>query len=140
MAHKAVSGAELLLILDYTKEIKAIEFEVQTDANGFITKILNSLIHDLLIDYVALDYKSLPHTFKKITQSGLFFEFTFLWLKNNIPFHNFFVPSIFLIKTNLPTHLRNYHFLQLKLYFQALIPNKAKASDNIPLSEKHVKA
>lgn len=76
-------------IIPFIKEIKALGFAVKIDTNGSNPKILNSLIHDQLIDYVALDYKSLPHTFKKITQSGLFSKFEeslSLLIQSNIPF------------------------------------------------------
>ncbi|MCM0668845.1 anaerobic ribonucleoside-triphosphate reductase activating protein [Flavobacterium tyrosinilyticum] len=87
-----LSGGECTLhkkIIDFIKEIKAMGFEVKIDTNGSNPKILNSLIRDQLIDYVALDYKSLPHTFKKLTQSGLFSEFEKsleILIQSNIPF------------------------------------------------------
>ncbi|MHC0447996.1 anaerobic ribonucleoside-triphosphate reductase activating protein [Flavobacterium sp. 3-218] len=87
-----LSGGECTLhkkIIDFIKEIKAMGFAVKIDTNGSNPKILNSLIHDLLIDYVALDYKSLPHTFEKLTQSGLFSEFEEsleLLIRSGIPF------------------------------------------------------
>jgi len=87
-----LSGGECTLhknIIDFIKEIKTMGFVVKIDTNGSNPKILNSLIRDQLIDYVALDYKSLPHTFKKLTQSGLFSEFEeslSLLIRSNIPF------------------------------------------------------
>lgn len=87
-----LSGGECTLhkkIIDFIKEIKAMGFAVKIDTNGSNPKILNSLIHDQLIDYVALDHKSLPHTFKKLTQSGLFYEFEEslkLLIQSNISF------------------------------------------------------
>lgn len=87
-----LSGGECTLqhkIIDFIKEIKAMGFAVKIDTNGSNPKILNSLIHNRLIDYVALDYKSLPHTFKKLTRSGLFFEFEEslkLLIQSDIPF------------------------------------------------------
>jgi pyruvate formate lyase activating enzyme len=87
-----LSGGECTLhkkVIDFIKEIKAMGFEVKIDTNGSNPKILNSLIRNQLIDYVALDYKSLPHTFKKLTQSGLFSEFEEslqLLIQSNIPF------------------------------------------------------
>ncbi|AOC96658.1 Pyruvate formate-lyase 1-activating enzyme [Flavobacterium anhuiense] len=87
-----LSGGECTLhkkIIDFIKEVKAMGFAVKIDTNGSNPKILNSLIRDQLIDYVALDYKSLPHTFKKLTQSGLFSEFQetlSLLIQSNIPF------------------------------------------------------
>ncbi|KAF2341975.1 anaerobic ribonucleoside-triphosphate reductase activating protein [Flavobacterium tistrianum] len=73
-----LSGGECTLhknIIDFIKEIKTMGFSVKIDTNGSSPKILNSLIRGQLIDCVALDYKSLPHTFKHLTQSGLFSEF-----------------------------------------------------------------
>lgn len=87
-----LSGGECTLhhnIIDFIKEIKAMGFAVKIDTNGSKPKILNSLIRNRLIDYVALDYKSLPHTFKKLTQSGLFSEFEEslkLLIQSDIPF------------------------------------------------------
>ncbi|MFC0779665.1 anaerobic ribonucleoside-triphosphate reductase activating protein [Flavobacterium sp. HJSW_4] len=87
-----LSGGECTLhknIIDFIKEIKAMGFAVKIDTNGSNPKILNSLIHNQLIDYVALDFKSLPHTFKHLTQSGLFSEFEeslSLLIRSNIPF------------------------------------------------------
>lgn len=87
-----LSGGECTLhkkIIDFIKEIKAMGFEIKIDTNGSNPKILNSLIHNQLIDYVALDYKSLPHTFKQLTQSGLFSEFEesiSLLIRSNVPF------------------------------------------------------
>ncbi len=87
-----LSGGECTLhkkIIDFIKEIKAMGFAVKIDTNGSNPKILKSLIHDQLIDYVALDYKSLPHTFEKLTQSGLFSEFEeslSLLIRSNIIF------------------------------------------------------
>lgn len=87
-----LSGGECTLhknIIDFIKEIKAMGFAVKIDTNGSNPKILNSLIHDQLIDYVALDFKSLPHTFKHLTQSGLFLEFEeslSLLIQSDFPF------------------------------------------------------
>lgn len=87
-----LSGGECTLhkkIIDFIKEIKTMGFAVKIDTNGSNPKILNSLIRGQLIDYVALDYKSLPHTFKNLTQSGLFSEFEEslkLLIQSNIPF------------------------------------------------------
>lgn len=87
-----LSGGECTLhpkIIDFIKEIKTMGFAVKIDTNGSNPKILKSLIHDRLIDCVALDYKSLPHTFKKLTQSGLFSQFEeslLLLIKSDILF------------------------------------------------------
>lgn len=50
-------------------------FKVKMDTNGSKPFVLRELIEENLIDYAALDFKALPSTFQKITQSNLFIEF-----------------------------------------------------------------
>jgi len=72
------SGGECLLhknILDLIAEVKKMGFLVKIDTNGSKPKVLQELIENKLIDYVALDFKSMPSHFEKITQSELFEPF-----------------------------------------------------------------
>lgn len=115
-----LSGGECTLhkkIIDFIKEIKTMGFAVKIDTNGSNPKILNSLIHDQLIDYVALDYKSLPHIFEKLTQSGLFSEFEEslkLLIQSNIPFevrttyHSSLIKESYFVK--MIEYLENQNF------------------------------
>ena len=57
----AISGGEPLLqpnIVDFIKKIKNMGFKVKLDTNGTSPKILNRLIKEKLIDYVAMDIKN----------------------------------------------------------------------------------
>lgn len=86
------SGGECLLhknIIALIQEIKKLGFLVKIDTNGSKPIILKELIENKLIDYVALDFKSMPNHFEKITQSNLFksFENSFKSLtKTKFPF------------------------------------------------------
>ena len=86
------SGGECLLhknIVQQIQEIKAMGFFVKIDTNGSNPKVLEQLINENLIDYVALDFKATKDTFQKITKSELFqpFEKSFeILLDNSIQF------------------------------------------------------
>ena len=86
------SGGECLIhknIIEQVKEVKALGFLVKIDTNGSNSKVVKQLIHDNLIDYVALDFKALKPNYNAITKSNLFDEFenSFeLLLASTIPF------------------------------------------------------
>ena len=86
------SGGECLIhknIVEQIKEVKALGFLVKIDTNGSNSKVVKQLIHDNLIDYVALDFKALKPNYNAITKSNLFDEFenSFeLLLASTIPF------------------------------------------------------
>ncbi|MET0760575.1 MAG: anaerobic ribonucleoside-triphosphate reductase activating protein [Flavobacterium sp.] len=72
------SGGECLLhknILSLITEIKNLGFSIKIDTNGSRSDVLQKLIKNQLIDYVALDFKAMPSSFEKITQSNLFLTF-----------------------------------------------------------------
>jgi len=86
------SGGECLLhknILSLIETVKKMGFLVKIDTNGSRPEILQQLIKNKWIDYVALDFKAMPSHFAKITQSKLFLPFEqslqFL-IKNGLPF------------------------------------------------------
>lgn len=86
------SGGECLLhknILSLIEEVKKMGFLVKVDTNGSKPEILQQLIKNKWIDYVALDFKAMPSHFEKITQSKLFSPFEQslqLLIKNDFPF------------------------------------------------------
>ncbi|GGA81450.1 anaerobic ribonucleoside-triphosphate reductase activating protein [Flavobacterium palustre] len=86
------SGGECLLhknIIELIIEVKKMGFLVKIDTNGSKPNILKTLIEKQLIDYVALDFKTLPEHFEKITQSLLFSPFEkslHLLLESPLPF------------------------------------------------------
>lgn len=71
-----LSGGECTLynIYDFVKKIKDLKFKVKIDTNGTNPKLIEQLIKDNLIDYIALDYKSPQNKFNEITHSGISFE------------------------------------------------------------------
>ncbi|AQW82084.1 anaerobic ribonucleoside-triphosphate reductase activating protein [Campylobacter pinnipediorum] len=72
------SGGECTLaksFLKLAKEVKKRGFLLKIDTNGTNLKILKEAIQLGLIDYIALDFKSLKEKFKDITNSNLYDEF-----------------------------------------------------------------
>lgn len=72
------SGGECLLhknIVAFMERVKALGFAIKIDTNGTKPIVLQKLINANAIDYVALDFKALPGSFEKITQSKLFSPF-----------------------------------------------------------------
>lgn len=70
-------------------QIHELGMKVKTDTNGSRPHVLENLISQKLVDYVALDFKALPSSFEKITSSKLYTEFLEsleLLLCSNIPF------------------------------------------------------
>lgn len=87
-----LSGGECMLHKDLPKfaaEIKNLGMLVKIDTNGSCPQKLKSMILNKLVDYVALDFKAPPKTFKEITASNLFNKFDNsldLLLDADIPF------------------------------------------------------
>lgn len=64
-----ISGGEPTLQKDlpeFIKKIKSMGFAVKLDTNGYEPDILQSLINEELLDYVAMDIKSSPEQYSKI--------------------------------------------------------------------------
>jgi len=86
------SGGECLIhkdIIPFIKLIKSLGFLIKVDTNGSQPKVLEKLIQNNLIDYVALDFKSPKEKFFAITKSNFYFQFLscFKMLqKSSIPF------------------------------------------------------
>ena len=86
------SGGECLLhkkSISFIAEVKKLGFLIKIDTNGSQPEVLEELIKKELIDYVALDFKAMPSTFQKITQSKLFIPFEkslLLLLQSGSPF------------------------------------------------------
>jgi pyruvate formate lyase activating enzyme len=67
-----ISGGEPLLqpgLTDFIKEVKALGYSVKLDTNGSNLGILQNLVMQSLIDYVAMDIKNIPGKYRKT--SGL---------------------------------------------------------------------
>lgn len=80
-----LSGGECTIhknLIHLVKEIKKMGFLIKIDTNGSRPLVIERLVKEGLVDYIALDFKSLPHKFKRQTGSDLFdsFERTFTFL------------------------------------------------------------
>ena len=86
------SGGECFLhkkIIPLITEVKKMGFLVKIDTNGSSPEVMQQLLNQNLIDYIALDYKAPKSKFQAITQSDLYitFEKTLeLILEAKIPF------------------------------------------------------
>ncbi|WP_051113369.1 anaerobic ribonucleoside-triphosphate reductase activating protein [Lunatimonas lonarensis] len=86
------SGGECTLhqnVLWLAHQIKELGMKVKIDTNGSRPHVLENLIAEKLVDYVALDFKALPGAYQKITASQLYGEFVEsldILVSNNIPF------------------------------------------------------
>lgn len=86
------SGGECVMhknIISLITEVKKMGFLVKIDTNGSSPDVMQQLLNQKLIDYVALDFKAPKSKFKAITKSDLCepFEKTLdVILKSEIPF------------------------------------------------------
>lgn len=83
-----MSGGECTLykeIIPLAEEIKKNGMQVKIDTNGSHPNRVQELTDRGLLDYVALDFKALPHQFEAITRSRFYhkFEETFNLLQNS---------------------------------------------------------
>jgi pyruvate formate lyase activating enzyme len=64
-----ITGGEPLMTvdIDFLKEIKDMGYSIKIDTNGSFPDLLRELIRSKLIDYAAMDIKSSPENYKKIT-------------------------------------------------------------------------
>lgn len=87
-----LSGGECTLhknIINLLIEIKKMGLLVKIDTNGTVPKILEILLMEKLIDYVALDFKAPTDKFETITNSKLYSKFICslkLLINRNVPF------------------------------------------------------
>lgn len=61
-----ISGGEPCLqagLRDFCREAKKLGYAVKLDSNGSMPDVLEDLLSDGLLDYVAMDYKALPDTY-----------------------------------------------------------------------------
>jgi len=73
-----LSGGECTLhrdIIPLTQMIKSKGLDVKIDTNGALPERIEEMIDKGLVDYIALDFKSLPKNFEAITGSQLFDAF-----------------------------------------------------------------
>ena len=72
------SGGECLIhkdIIPFIKLVKSLGYLIKVDTNGSQPKVLEKLIEENLIDYVALDFKGPKEKFFAITKSDFYTQF-----------------------------------------------------------------
>lgn len=65
-----LSGGECMMsaqLPDFARYLKSLGFKVKVDTNGTNPDMLEKMLGDNMIDYVALDYKAPPDLFQSIT-------------------------------------------------------------------------
>ena len=101
-----LSGGECTLYKNlplFCKEIKKLGFKIKLDTNGINFVMIERLIRENLIDFIALDYKAPFSKFSKITKSKEFKSFKKslkLLIKTNF---------LFEVRTTLHSDLLNLH-------------------------------
>jgi len=114
------SGGECVMhknIISLIIEVKKMGFLVKIDTNGSSPDVMQQLLNQKLIDYVALDFKAPKSKFNPITKSDLYepFEKTLdVILKSEIPFEvRTTYHSDLLTEEDL---MEMIHFLEFKNY------------------------
>jgi len=67
-----ITGGEPLIhadIKDFIKKIKELDYAVKLDTNGSHPALLQEIINDKLVDYLAMDIKHLPQRYHEVTPS-----------------------------------------------------------------------
>jgi len=64
-----ITGGEPLLTLDidFVRQLKKEGFKIKLDTNGFNSVKLKKLLDEKLIDYVAIDIKTIPTEYQRLT-------------------------------------------------------------------------
>jgi pyruvate formate lyase activating enzyme len=108
------SGGECVLhknILPLIAQVKKMGFLVKIDTNGSSPDVIQKLLNQNQIDYIALDFKAPKSKFQTITQSDLYdsFEETInLILKTKVPFE---------VRTTYHSHLLSENDLEEMVRF-----------------------
>ncbi len=73
-----LSGGEATLykdIVEFASQIKSLGYAIKLDTNGTRPDIVQEMLQNDLLDYVALDYKAPLSKYKKVTATHLFKHF-----------------------------------------------------------------
>jgi pyruvate formate lyase activating enzyme len=149
-----LSGGECTLyphLKELCKEIKTLGFEIKIDTNGTNPKLLQEIIQDKLVNYIALDYKAPKEKFETITKNKNFDAFSetldFL-IKTKFPFEaRTTVHSSLLDENDINTiindlHKRNYkytYYLQNYLHVEDTVGNISPQNHSIDIKKISIK-
>lgn len=145
-----LSGGECTIhkeIESFASEIKKLGMLVKVDTNGSNSKLIEKLIDNKMVDYVALDFKATADKYYSITQSHLFdsFEKTLdILVQSTIPFeirttvHSELIDQITLLKMIKFLDHKNYkgnYYIQNFVNDTPTIENIGNASRKIKSSD-----
>jgi len=74
-----LSGGEVTLyndLVEFCKKIKQLKFKIKLDTNGLNTEMIQVLVENRLVDYIALDYKAPKEKYFVITKDKHFDNFS----------------------------------------------------------------
>ena len=144
------SGGECLIhkdIISFIKLVKSLGFLIKVDTNGSQPKVLEKLIEEHLIDYVALDFKGTKEKFFAITKSDFYSQFLScfdLLQASSIPFEvrttyhsSLLNPEDITAMQNVLLELgydRNYYIQNFRNYQNTIAP----LPDSQSISEKDI--
>lgn len=144
-----LSGGECTLypqLEDFCRTIKALGYKIKIDTNGTHPEVLENLISQKLIDYVALDYKAPLHKFKTLTGHKDFDKFSLsldYLISQDFPFearttlHSDLLSIEDLNNIILDLHVRGYkntYYLQNYLHVEETLGNTKKQQNQLDLS------
>ena len=144
------SGGECLIhkdIISFIKLVKSLGFLIKVDTNGSQPKVLEKLIEENLIDYVALDFKGPKEKFFAITKSDFYTQFLScleLLQASSIPFEvrttyhsSLLNPEDIVAMQNVLLELgyyKNYYIQNFRNYQNTIAP----LPDSQSISEKDI--
>lgn len=139
------SGGECTLhkdLIPFIEEIKRKGFKIKIDTNGLKPEVIQEVLEKNLVDYIALDFKTLAPDFYKITKTISFdkFEQTLEILqKSEIPFEvRTTIHSDLISKENLEKMIS---FLEQKgyrnIYYLQPYRNNVETITELPISTIH---
>ena len=144
------SGGECLIhkdIIPFIKLVKSLGFLIKVDTNGSQPKVLEKLIEEQLIDYVALDFKGPKEKFFAITKSDFYVQFLScfeLLQVSSIPFEvrttyhsSLLNPKDIITMQNVLLELgydKNYYIQNFRNYQNTITP----LPDSQSISEKDI--
>jgi len=74
-----LSGGEATIwpgLARFAAQVKALGYAVKLDTNGLRPDIVAHLLHNRLVDRIALDYKAPPSRFRQVTATGAYARFS----------------------------------------------------------------
>lgn len=137
-----LSGGECTLhkdLIPFIQQIKDNGFKVKMDTNGLRPEVIQELVNKKLLDYVALDFKTLSNDFYKITKTISFpkFEQTLdVLLENKLSFevrttiHSELIPKEQLQQMISFLEEKNYQ----NTYYLQVFRNNVETISELPLS------